>query len=77
MKRVPPVKAQAARLEAHLLRRAGEGGRASERLGYAAELAAGCGLRFDAAVIALERAEWSGRPTTKAPRRPRARRSVS
>ena len=57
MKRVPPVQAQAERLQAHLLLRAGDALGASAGFERALGLARECGLRFDAAVIAVEHAE--------------------
>jgi len=56
MKRTPPVQAQAERLAAHLAGRA-EDERAEGIWVRAEELATGCGLRFEAAVLALERTE--------------------
>jgi hypothetical protein len=60
MKRTAPVMAQAERLGAHLAARGGDDLRACERWAHAEELATRSGLRFDAAVIALERAEHDG-----------------
>jgi class 3 adenylate cyclase/predicted ATPase len=56
MKRVPPVQAQAERLHAHLLLRAGDLPGANAAFGRAIAMARDCGLRFDAAVISVERA---------------------
>jgi class 3 adenylate cyclase/tetratricopeptide (TPR) repeat protein len=58
----PPVLAQRRRLEAHLAARAGEQQRAADSFGEAERLAERCGLAFERAVIALERAERAGAP---------------
>jgi class 3 adenylate cyclase/predicted ATPase len=55
--RTAPVLAQAERLAAHLRARSGDEREAAEHWARAERLAAGCGARFDAAAIALERAE--------------------
>ena len=57
MKRTPPVRGQAYRIEAHLAARAGERARAIECWTGAQELTSGCGMAFETAVLALERAE--------------------
>jgi hypothetical protein len=53
------VLAQAARLEAHLAARAGQDALAADHFGEAERLTAECGMRFESAAIALERAEHS------------------
>jgi tetratricopeptide (TPR) repeat protein len=58
----PPVLAQRRRLAAHLAARSGESRRAAALFAEAEELAGGCGLAFDRAVIALERAEHASSP---------------
>jgi class 3 adenylate cyclase/predicted ATPase len=60
MRRTAPVLAQAERLDAHLAARAGDDQRASECWARAEELSTQCGLRFESAVIALERGEHDG-----------------
>ena len=57
MKQTPPVLAQAERLDAHIAALAGEHQRANECWTRAEQLAAGCGLAFETAVIVLERSE--------------------
>ncbi|MGO9906484.1 MAG: hypothetical protein ACLP4R_16605 [Solirubrobacteraceae bacterium] len=57
MRRTPPVQAQAARLEAHLAARAGQDAIAVDRFQEADRLTSECGMRFENAAIALERAE--------------------
>jgi tetratricopeptide (TPR) repeat protein len=57
MKRFAPIQAQAARLEAHLAARAGDGMRATACWTQAEALAGQCGLAFERAVIVLERVE--------------------
>jgi class 3 adenylate cyclase/tetratricopeptide (TPR) repeat protein len=57
MRRTPPVLAQAARLEAHLAARAGQDALAIDRFREAERLTDECGIRFENAAIALERAE--------------------
>jgi hypothetical protein len=60
MKRTDPVRVQAERLTAHLAVRAGDDARARAGWERAHRLADGCGLAFDAAVIAVELAEHGG-----------------
>jgi hypothetical protein len=60
MKQMPPVRVQAERLAGHLAARDGDCAGAEHALARAAELAHGCELRFEAAVIALERHELTG-----------------
>jgi class 3 adenylate cyclase/predicted ATPase len=57
MRRTPPVLAQVARLEAHLAARAEQDALAVERFREAERLTGECGMRFENAAIALERAE--------------------
>jgi tetratricopeptide (TPR) repeat protein len=57
MKRTPPVRGRAYRIEANLAARAGEHARAIECWTGAQELTSGCGMAFETAVLALERAE--------------------
>ena len=63
MKRVPQVQAQAERLQAHLLLRGSDSAGALAAFDRADRLAGGCGLRFEAAVIAFERAQARGAGT--------------
>jgi tetratricopeptide (TPR) repeat protein len=56
MRRTPPVQAQAERLGAHLARRAGDEPSAQAAFERALALAEACGMRFEADVIARERA---------------------
>jgi class 3 adenylate cyclase/tetratricopeptide (TPR) repeat protein len=70
MKRTPPVRSQIARLEAHLAARGGDQELASQRFREAERLTSECGMRFEHAVIALERAEHeasSGAPPEATP----------
>ena len=60
MKQTAPVRAQAERLTAHLSARAGDRRGADEAFTRAQQLAAGCELAFEAAVIGLERLEQTG-----------------
>jgi hypothetical protein len=60
MKRVPQVQAQSERLQAHLLLRGSDLAGALAAFDRARGLAGGCGLRFEAAVIAFERAQARG-----------------
>jgi hypothetical protein len=57
IKRAPPVRSQALRIEAHLAARAGDRHLAAERFASALELTDACGLAVESAVIILERAE--------------------
>jgi hypothetical protein len=57
IKRAPPVRSQALRIEAHLAARAGDRRLAAERFASALELTEGCGLAVESAVIMLEQAE--------------------
>jgi class 3 adenylate cyclase/tetratricopeptide (TPR) repeat protein len=57
IKRAPPVRSQALRIEAHLAARAGDRRLAAERFACALELTEGCGLAVESAVIMLEQAE--------------------
>jgi tetratricopeptide (TPR) repeat protein len=57
MKRTPPVRAQAARLEAHLAARTGQDALAADRFQEAERLTDECGMVFESAAIVLERAE--------------------
>ena len=63
MKRVPQVQAQSERLQAHLLLRGSDSAGALAAFDRADRLAGGCGLRFEAAVIAFERAQARGAGT--------------
>jgi class 3 adenylate cyclase/tetratricopeptide (TPR) repeat protein len=60
MKQTAPVRAQAERLAGHLSARAGDRSGADEAFARAHQLAAGCELAFDAAVIGLEHLEQTG-----------------
>jgi hypothetical protein len=57
IKLMPPVQAQRERLEAHLAARRRDGHAAGVHWAEAQRLADECGMTFEAAVIALERAE--------------------
>ncbi len=61
MKQTAPVRAQAERLDAHLAAHLGDETRALEYWATARRLARDCGLVFEAAVVALERAEYVAR----------------
>ncbi len=60
MKQTAPVRAQAARIAGHLAADRGESAAARAELIEAAELAAGCELAFELAVLELERCELTG-----------------
>jgi class 3 adenylate cyclase/predicted ATPase len=62
LRHTPPVQAQADRLGAHLALRAGDRTAAEEFWASAEQLAGDCGLVFERAVIALERAEAGATP---------------
>ena len=64
MRRTQPVLAQVARLEAHLAARAGQETVAVDRFGEAERLTSECGMRFENAAIALERAEHAASRNT-------------
>jgi hypothetical protein len=59
MKRTPPVLAQTARLEAHLAARAGDERLANDRFEEAERLTGECEMKFEQAVVVLERAEYA------------------
>jgi tetratricopeptide (TPR) repeat protein len=60
MKQTAPVRAQAERLAGHLAARVGDRRRADAAFVRAQQLAAGCELAFEAAVMGLERLEQTG-----------------